>query len=104
MFSAAESALSSKYEAITDKKYAIPISSDVRLEVFSDTKPCNLKIESLQKGLMGYRFWNVDYCILSRGRENMKNCLYWAGLDYEADPEKQSVKYSIESLGGPRQI
>ena len=48
----------------------------------------------------GYRLRNINGCILRRGRETMKNCLDWSGLDYEVDPRKQVLQYGIEILGG----
>lgn len=55
------------------------------------------------KGQIGYHLWNIEDCVLRRGRETMKNCLDWSGLDYEVDPKKQTLKYSIEILGGAPQ-
>lgn len=51
------------------------------------------------QGRIGYRLWNIDDCILRRGRETMKNCLDWSGLDYEVHPRKKVLDYGIEILG-----
>jgi hypothetical protein len=51
------------------------------------------------RGRIGYRLWNIDDCILRRGRETMKNCLDWSGLDYEVYPRKNVLEYGIEILG-----
>ena len=51
-------------------------------------------------GQIGYRLWNVDGCVLRRGRETMRNCLDWSGLDYEIDPQRDFLNYRIEVLGG----
>jgi hypothetical protein len=53
-----------------------------------------------QQEQIGYRLWNVDDCVLRRGSETMKNCLDWAGLDYEVPPLKDVFEYQIEILGG----
>jgi hypothetical protein len=55
-------------------------------------------------GQIGYRLWNVDDCVFRRGRETMKKCLDWSGLDYEVYPKKQTLKYSIEIFEGTPQI
>lgn len=52
------------------------------------------------RGQIGFRLWNMDGCLLRRGRETMKNCLDWSGLDYEVDPKKQVLQYRIEIFGG----
>src|SRR3990172_9435963 len=52
MASAAELSLSEDYNLLTSEKHTIPISSSVALDVYSNTKPCNLKIGNLQKGLI----------------------------------------------------
>jgi hypothetical protein len=49
---------------------------------------------------VGYRLWNVKGGMLRRGRETMKNCLDWAGLDYEVEPSREVFEYKIEVLGG----
>ena len=49
---------------------------------------------------IGYRLWNIDDCVLRRGRETMKNCLDWSGLDYEVSPRKEVLEYGIEIFGG----
>lgn len=52
------------------------------------------------RGQTGYRLWNIHDCVLRRGRETMKNCLDWSGLDYEVNPQKEVLNYKIEILGG----
>ena len=52
------------------------------------------------RGRIGYRLWKIDSCILRRGRETMKNCLDWSGLDYEVSPRKEVLEYGIEIFGG----
>jgi hypothetical protein len=51
------------------------------------------------KGRIGFRLWKVNSSVLRRGRESMKNCLDWAGLDYEVDPDRKVFEYKIEILG-----
>jgi hypothetical protein len=51
------------------------------------------------QGRIGYRLWNVDASIFRRGRETMRNCLNWAGLDYEVNPNCEVFKYRIEIVG-----
>jgi hypothetical protein len=54
------------------------------------------------QGRIGYRLWNVRGSVLRRGRETMKNCLDWVGLDYEISPYKEVFEYKIEILGARR--
>jgi len=51
------------------------------------------------QGRIGYRLWKVNGSVLRRGRESMKNCLNWVGLDYEVDPDRKVFEYKIEILG-----
>jgi hypothetical protein len=51
------------------------------------------------QGRIGYRLWNVDASIFRRGRETMRNCLNWAGLDYEVNPNCEVFRYRIEIVG-----
>jgi hypothetical protein len=51
------------------------------------------------QGRVGYRLWGVDGSVLRRGRETMKNCMDWVGLDYEVDPYRDVFEYKIEILG-----
>jgi hypothetical protein len=51
------------------------------------------------QGRVGYRLWNVNGSVLRRGRETMKNCLDWVGLDYEVNPHREVFEYKIEILG-----
>ena len=51
------------------------------------------------KGRVGFRLWNVDGCVFRRGRETMKNCLDWSGLDYDVDPNSKVFEYRIDLLG-----
>jgi hypothetical protein len=48
------------------------------------------------QGRVGYRLWGVDGSVLRRGRETMKNCMNWVGLDYEVDPHRDVFEYKIE--------
>jgi hypothetical protein len=48
---------------------------------------------------IGYKMWKVNGGVLRRGRETMKNCLDWVGLDYEVDPDREVFEYKIEILG-----
>jgi hypothetical protein len=50
-------------------------------------------------GKVGYRLWGVKGSVLRRGRETMKNCMDWVGLDYEVNPHKEAFEYKIEILG-----
>src|SRR3989304_1210961 len=52
MSSAVQTALSDNYERLNSEKYTALLSNSVILEVYSSTKPCNLKIANLQKGLI----------------------------------------------------
>ena len=51
------------------------------------------------KGRTGFRLWNVGGCVFRRGRETMKNCLDWSGLDYEVNPNTEVFEYRIDLLG-----
>jgi hypothetical protein len=51
------------------------------------------------QGRIGYRLWNFNTSILRRGRETMRNCLDWAGLDYEVNPRCEAFEYRIEIVG-----
>ncbi len=51
------------------------------------------------QGKVGYRLWNGKGSVLRRGREIMKNCMDWAGLDYEVHPHRETFEYKIEILG-----
>jgi len=51
------------------------------------------------QGRVGYRLWGVNSSVLRRGRETMKNCLDWVGLDYEVNLHKEVFEYKIEILG-----
>ena len=51
------------------------------------------------KGRIGFRLWNVGGCVFRRGRETMKKCLDWSGLDYEVDPKSEVFEYRIDLLG-----
>src|SRR4030066_395154 len=52
MASVAELLLSEDHNLSTSEKHTIPISNSVAVEVYSNPKPCNLKIGCLQKGLI----------------------------------------------------
>jgi hypothetical protein len=51
------------------------------------------------QGRVGHRLWGVRGSVLRRGRETMKNCLDWVGLDYELNPRREVFEYKIEILG-----
>jgi hypothetical protein len=47
----------------------------------------------------GFRLRQSKSAVLRRGRETMRNCLDWVGLDYELNPNVDVFEYSIELLG-----
>lgn len=47
----------------------------------------------------GFRLFNVNNSILRRGREFLKDCVDWVGLDYEIDPRNDSFEYEIQIIG-----
>jgi hypothetical protein len=49
---------------------------------------------------VGFRLWNINGCVLRRGREIMNGHMDWAGLDYEVYPQNDVFEYKIEILGG----
>ena len=54
-------------------------------------------ITNLQ-GNVGFRLKNSENSVLRRGQEFLENCLDWAGLDYEINPESSIFEYAIEIL------
>jgi hypothetical protein len=52
MSSASELPLSDPFQQVYSEKYSIPISTHLALDIYSNTKPHNLKIANLQKGLI----------------------------------------------------
>ena len=52
MHSIVQAAFTNKYKHLKTEKYTVPLSTTVALEVYSNTKPHNLKIADLQKGLI----------------------------------------------------
>ncbi len=50
-------------------------------------------------GRVGFRVWKAKDTILRRGREFLKDCRDWIGLDYEIDPKNTAFEYEIEILG-----
>jgi hypothetical protein len=48
---------------------------------------------------VGYRLREIRNSVLRRGRETMRDCLDWAGLDYEVTPIGGLFEYEIELLG-----
>jgi len=44
---------------------------------------------------VGFRLRQVDDCFLRRGREYLRDCLDWVGLDYEVNA-RESFEYDIE--------
>lgn len=47
----------------------------------------------------GFRLWQVNGTVLRRGREVMRGCMDWVGLDYEVNPNRDVFEYKIELLG-----
>jgi hypothetical protein len=52
MHSTVEAAFNKNYKRLKTEKYMVPLSTAVALEIYSNTKPYNLKIADLQKGLI----------------------------------------------------
>jgi len=52
------------------------------------------------QGQVGFRLWQAKDAVFRRGRETMRDCLDWAGLDYEVNPDSEKFEYRIELLGG----
>lgn len=48
---------------------------------------------------VGFRLWQARNAVFRRGRETMRDCLDWAGLDYEINPDCEKFNYRIELLG-----
>ena len=48
---------------------------------------------------VGFRLWQAKNAVFRRGRETMRDCLDWAGLDYEVNPDFEKFEYRIELLG-----
>ena len=48
---------------------------------------------------VGFRLWQAKNAVFRRGRETMRDCLDWAGLDYEINPDCEKFDYRIELLG-----
>lgn len=59
MHSVMQAAFNGNYERLNTERYVVPLSDVVALEIYSNTKPYNLKIADLQKGLI----------LLYKGRE-----------------------------------
>ena len=51
------------------------------------------------QGQVGFRLWQAKDAVFRRGRETMRDCLDFAGLDYEVNPDSESFEYRIELLG-----
>ena len=51
------------------------------------------------RGQFGFRVYQVAGAVLRRGRETMRNCLDWVGLDYELYPNVEFFEYRIRLLG-----
>jgi hypothetical protein len=51
------------------------------------------------KGKVGFRLYRKEKAVLRRGREFVKDCRDWIGLDYEIDPETDLFEYEIEIWG-----
>ncbi len=54
------------------------------------------------RGRVGFRLWRTKNSILRRGREFLKDCRDWVGLDYEINPRNAVFEYEIEILGRSR--
>jgi hypothetical protein len=50
-------------------------------------------------GEVGFHLSNVSDSILRRGREFLKDCVNWIGLDYEVDPKHAQFEYGIQIIG-----
>jgi hypothetical protein len=50
------------------------------------------------EGRVGFRLWAIKNAILRRGREFLKDCRDWIGLDYEINPKNAVFEYEIEIL------
>ena len=48
---------------------------------------------------VGFRLWQAKNAVFRRGRETMRDCLDWVGLDYEVNPDCEKFEYRIELLG-----
>lgn len=51
------------------------------------------------QGRVGFRLRNAKNTVLRRGREFLKDCRDWVGLDYEVNPKNAVFEYEIEILG-----
>jgi len=51
------------------------------------------------QGRVGFRLWGTKNSVLRRGREFLKGCLDWIGLDYEINPKNAVFEYEIEIIG-----
>ena len=51
------------------------------------------------QGRFGFRLWQVEGALLRRGRETLRDCYDWVGLDYEVNPHWTVFKYRVELLG-----
>ena len=52
---------------------------------------------------VGFRLWELHDATLHRGSEFLDRVFDWAGLDYEARPEKRLLEYNIELVGSRMQ-
>jgi hypothetical protein len=50
-------------------------------------------------GHFGFKVWQAKDAVLHRGRETMRNCLDWVGLDYELDSNVDVFEYRIGLFG-----
>lgn len=54
------------------------------------------------QGQVGFRLWQAKDAVFRRGREIMRDCLDWAGLDYEVNPDIEVFEYRIELVEGAK--
>jgi hypothetical protein len=52
MHSTMQAASNDNYKPLKTEKYTVPLSNSIALKIYSNTKPYNLKIANLQKGLI----------------------------------------------------
>jgi hypothetical protein len=71
---------------------------DGQIGAWDDVEAESACLSDLQ-GQFGFRLWQAEGAVLRRGRETMCNCLDWAGLDYEVNPNNDFFEYRIELLG-----
>jgi hypothetical protein len=73
-------------------------SVDEKIGAWNQVKAQWANITDLN-GEVGFRLSNVSESILRRGREFLKDCVNWVGLDYEVDPKHAQFEYGIQIIG-----